>query len=124
MAYVPTVWETGDIITAEKLNKAEGGIAAATTIVCQVEFSADHSSATIDTAYSVIKADFLAGKNIIFQAIDTDNGEYNNMLLCAILDGVEDYPNTVSLYGRGSSNFPVLYDFKEDDGVLTYAHAS
>lgn len=29
MAYTPTVWETGDIITAEKLNKAEEGIAAA-----------------------------------------------------------------------------------------------
>lgn len=29
MAYTPTVWETGDVITAEKLNKAENGIAAA-----------------------------------------------------------------------------------------------
>lgn len=122
MTYIPTNWQTGDIITAEKLNKAEQGIAAATTIVCQVEFSEDHSSATIDTAYSVIKADFLAGKNIIFQAIDTDNGEYNNMLLCAILDAVDEYPNTVSLYGRGPSNFPVLYKFKEDDGVLTYVN--
>ena len=28
MAYTPTVWETGDIITAEKLNNMEGGIAA------------------------------------------------------------------------------------------------
>ena len=29
MAYVPTVWATGDVITAEKLNKAEEGIASA-----------------------------------------------------------------------------------------------
>ena len=29
MAYTPTEWETGDVITAEKLNKAENGIAAA-----------------------------------------------------------------------------------------------
>ena len=122
MAYIPTEWETGDVITAEKLNKAENGIAAATTIICTVEFNEEHSSATIDTAYSKIKADFLAGKNIIFQTIDADNGEYNNMLLCSILDAVDEYPNTVSLYGRGTSNFPVLYDFKEDDGVLTYSH--
>ena len=33
MAYTPTVWETGDVITAVKLNKAENGIAAATDIV-------------------------------------------------------------------------------------------
>ena len=29
MAYTPTEWQTGDVITAEKLNKAEEGIAAA-----------------------------------------------------------------------------------------------
>ena len=33
MAYTPTVWATGDVITAEKLNKAEQGIAAAYEIV-------------------------------------------------------------------------------------------
>lgn len=27
MAYTPTVWETGDVITAQKLNKMENGIA-------------------------------------------------------------------------------------------------
>ena len=26
MAYTPTVWETGNVVTAEKLNKMEGGI--------------------------------------------------------------------------------------------------
>lgn len=29
MAYTPTVWQTGDIVTSEKLNHAENGIAAA-----------------------------------------------------------------------------------------------
>lgn len=33
MAYTPTVWATGDVITAEKLNKAENGIAAADNVV-------------------------------------------------------------------------------------------
>lgn len=33
MAYTPTVWATGDKITAEKLNKAENGIAAAVQLV-------------------------------------------------------------------------------------------
>jgi len=30
MSYTPTVWQTGDTITATKLNKAEQGIAGAT----------------------------------------------------------------------------------------------
>lgn len=29
MSYTPTQWETGDIVTAEKLNKLENGVAAA-----------------------------------------------------------------------------------------------
>lgn len=29
MSYEPTIWQTGDIVTAEKLNKIEGGIAEA-----------------------------------------------------------------------------------------------
>lgn len=33
MAYTPTVWATGDVITAEKLNKAEQRIAANSNIV-------------------------------------------------------------------------------------------
>lgn len=33
MAYTPTVWVTGDTITATKLNKAENGIAAASFVV-------------------------------------------------------------------------------------------
>lgn len=32
MAYTPTSWQTGDTITAEKLNKMEGGIAAASAV--------------------------------------------------------------------------------------------
>lgn len=33
MAYEPTIWETGDVITADKLNKIEQGLAAAETLV-------------------------------------------------------------------------------------------
>lgn len=33
MGYIPTEWQTGDIITAEKLNKAEEGIAANSKLV-------------------------------------------------------------------------------------------
>lgn len=36
MAYIPTEWATGDVITAEKLNKAENGIAAAGAYIVEV----------------------------------------------------------------------------------------
>lgn len=33
MDYTPTVWETGDTVTKEKMNKLEGGVAAAYPLV-------------------------------------------------------------------------------------------
>ena len=43
MAYTPTVWETGDVITAVKLNKAENGIAAADRSVLVVTEDAENA---------------------------------------------------------------------------------
>lgn len=43
MAYTPTVWATGDVITAEKLNKAEQGIAAAAPVVLTITVD-DHDT--------------------------------------------------------------------------------
>ena len=42
MAYVKTVWETGDVITAEKLNNMEKGIEdMSTPLVITVSTNAD-----------------------------------------------------------------------------------
>lgn len=50
MAYTPTVWATGDVITAEKLNKAENGIAVANADVLIVTVS----EGTLDKKFSEI----------------------------------------------------------------------
>lgn len=36
MAYTPTVWDTGDTVTADKLNNIENGIKALNTLVVKV----------------------------------------------------------------------------------------
>ena len=38
MAYTPTVWETGDVITAEKLNNMESGIGS---FYCRVSYNGE-----------------------------------------------------------------------------------
>lgn len=49
MAYTPTEWETGDVITAEKLNKIEAGIGdALNTFVITCTATAQDFSGTID----------------------------------------------------------------------------
>lgn len=58
MSYTPTNWQTGDVITAEKLNKMEGGIAAgsATGLI-----TSSDDFQTIDQSYNDIVAMVEAG---------------------------------------------------------------
>lgn len=50
MAYIPTEWETGDIITAAKLNKAEEGISFSTPVL--VDLSLTDSGMSIAASYN------------------------------------------------------------------------
>lgn len=66
MAYIPTEWETGDVITAEKLNKAEEGIAAASPLVITVSMAEGSQTAKVmDKTYAEIEAAIIADAPII-----------------------------------------------------------
>ena len=56
MAYTPTVWKTGDVITEAKLNKAEEGIASASdeVLVVTITWGEDYDSATLDKTLAEI----------------------------------------------------------------------
>ena len=66
MAYTPTVWATGDVITAEKLNKAEQGIADANGIVCTITYDSVSENYTADKAFSEICDALDMGKPVRF----------------------------------------------------------
>ena len=55
MAYTPTEWETGDVITAEKLNKAEEGIAQASPVFIPVTYDETSNVYVLDASYNDIK---------------------------------------------------------------------
>lgn len=46
MAYTPTNWQTGDVVTAERLNKLEGGVASLSNY--DIVFTATNDSVTAD----------------------------------------------------------------------------
>lgn len=75
MAYTPTVWETGDVITAEKLNKAEQGIAAAADqglVVVPLTYDDDASAYVTDADFSDVKAAFLSGRMCAFAIVEDE----------------------------------------------------
>lgn len=121
MAYTPTVWETGDVITAEKLNKAENGIAAAAPMLCSIVFASD-DSATMDQTYDDIVTALTAGRTVNFIHVVADYGVIENYMLIGTYDAADPTPNMVLVYGSDPTNGSLAqFMFKEDTGVLTWA---
>ena len=84
MAYTPTVWETGDVITAEKLNKAENGIAAATPIVFTLTID-DHDVVSFGKSWSDLVD--LCGTPVYLadNMLDAADTPYYNMYMLALM---------------------------------------
>lgn len=54
MAYVKTVWQTGDTITAAKLNNAEDGIEAASALLLPIDTEYSDGTTTLKKTYKEI----------------------------------------------------------------------
>lgn len=65
MSYNPTNWTNGDLITTEKLNKIEQGIAVAADSGSVFIVNVDETG-TCDKTAGQINTAFLAGKQVIF----------------------------------------------------------
>lgn len=68
MAYTKTVWETGDVITAAKLNNAEDGIEAASPMFLSGEWEEPTSNVYVLTFCTLEEfTEYItAGNNIVF----------------------------------------------------------
>ena len=67
MSYTPTNWQTGDIVTAQKLNNIETGISnAANPFIVTLTPTALDYSGTMDKTVAEIYAAYQAGKRIVF----------------------------------------------------------
>ena len=120
MAYTPTVWVTGDKITAEKLNKEEQGIAMATPMLCSIVFASE-DSATMNQTYDDIVTALTAGRTVNFVNVDADYGIICNYMLIGTFDAVDPTPNEVLVYGQDPKTGSLAqFMFAEDTGVLTW----
>ena len=77
MAYIPTEWETGDVITAEKLNKLENGVAAIPGVMV-VLAEEEGDVATLTATYAEIAAAMTDGIPVFikFQVSEGENSIY------------------------------------------------
>ena len=92
MAYVKTVWETGDVITAAKLNNAEDGIEAHDPIILEGTWVNDDTGCNFDISPEDMIAAFYAGKTIVchYPAQSTQSFKEGYGIISYVYTTVED----------------------------------
>lgn len=79
MAYTPTEWQIGDVITAEKLNKAERGIAEASPVIVEITPTGESTASANMTGSEVYR--LLAGGYPVQFHIVSDDGDKRERVL-------------------------------------------
>ena len=75
MAYTPTEWKTGDVVTAAKLNNMENGIAGATAMIIHL-----NEQNAMDKTWLEIKTAYTSGTPVII--VDSqDNAMWWNWIV-------------------------------------------
>ena len=97
MSYTPTNWQTGDTITAEKLNKMESGISANDTaltpfVVTLIPTGADLSG-TMDKTVAEITAAYQAGRKIVYKVAMPETQFIYVDVTMVYVDGDYTYPS-------------------------------
>lgn len=121
MAYVKTTWQTGDVITAEKLNNMEGGIEAAAPLYVDIE-SEDGTTFTASETMATIGAALQAGRIVILRDMYDFSGS-----CIAHGDNVAAYGTIISATQAGgnksikATTISILSVPGEDDTVVYFA---
>lgn len=113
MAYTPTVWETGDVITAVKLNKAENGIAAAGAYIVEMS-EVTLSGATLYASYNDLVSHL--DKEIIAQF---NSLEDDHVLLRAFLISLSEGEGYTATFSTGTETIE-FYAESADSETMVY----
>lgn len=81
MSYTPTVWNTGDTITAEKLNKLENGVASGggIFIVPVTATIPDDNPYSTDVAFADVQNAAINGNVLVYCIRTIVNGEFSKI---------------------------------------------
>ena len=105
MSYTPTNWQTGDTVTAERLNKMEGGIQTAVNpFIVTLTPTAQDLSGTMDKTSAEIQTAYDAGKSIVFRVILGEDYFVDIQLAFAVKFPEQQYRNYVAYLFNTAEN--------------------
>ena len=88
MAYSPTEWKTGDVVTSAKLNKIEQGIADGVMVV-QVNFDAQTEEYTFATKAGDIYNAWMSGAAVIVDGATMNNAGFARITAVFSVEGYD-----------------------------------
>ena len=65
MAYEKTTWQSGDVVTSEKLNNIENGIASRDALICEAVVDEQAFTVTLDKTAREVREAYLNGRQVI-----------------------------------------------------------
>ena len=126
MAYTPTEWQTGDVVTAEKLNKIEGAIEECSSNIFSVsglvEASMDPETniVTLNKSFSDLFA-IIQARVVPFLVVFEDSGVYCGNL-GALIHRDDMYgaqfavpPNIMTFVSSDPNNFMTILENQSDN---------
>ena len=126
MSYDKQTWQTGEVITAQKLNHIEGGIEEADNIL----FIEEGTNTVLNKTFKEIQDAFLANKLIIIRVLETSDmpqGFLNNNIVLSVTEpGASGTRQVVALrpsfqYGASNPEFsPRFYYASSDDAYPSW----
>ena len=119
MSYTPTNWQTGDTITAEKLNNMEGGIDnAINPFIVTLTPTLQNYSGTMDKTVAEINAAYEAGQEIVFRVLTSAYSYVDVPMSFAGRDTTFQYPNFGAEIIHYSDNLMIVAHTSDtDDGT-------
>jgi len=122
MSYEPTTWKTGDVITANKLNKIEQGIAAIgdTPVVTDhpiivVNATMNGTTVTLGKTWQEIHDAFEAGK-LVFISYMAPSGEEEDSTLWYVVDTYLDEDTCYVGAKTGSTSIAIWFKASSANG--------
>ena len=119
--YEKQTWNTGDIITEDKLNHIEDGIASCGMFVVGSTYDESTQTETLDKTYKEIKDAVEAGRNVVQKKEQNDDGDSFTALFFLTVIGNDNgnyYVDFVKLSSTGNSVTSFLAD--SENGYPSY----
>ena len=114
MSYTKQAWETGDLITAAKLNHIEDGVDGAYGMVVVATMTTEDDTTTLDKTYQDISDALTAGKVVYAKSATASDITLYTLGVLAL----DEY--AVTFYAVGGSD-AMEFSSETATGVLTYS---